>query len=257
MMRLLKQFLYGTFFLIIFGSVAWGVYSVALKPVPSCFDGRQNGDELGADCGGSCISCEVKNLRPLFVSDAVLHSADRVYSVSVRVQNSSPDFGARNFSYAVNYYDLFDDLIESVSGKSFIYPGGSKDLIEAGARITGGIPSRAELVIDDSSIEWVGKDDFSEPRYELKDVGAELENGQVVVSGAILNPNNFQLTKVVLSAFLSDKLGFKAGASRTELNNVGQFRQDSFKIFIPVQKEIIGDVDLDATAKSVSVSVLK
>ncbi|MFT4040857.1 MAG: hypothetical protein QM692_21930 [Thermomicrobiales bacterium] len=28
------------------------------EPEPSCFDGVQNGDETGVDCGGSCARCE-------------------------------------------------------------------------------------------------------------------------------------------------------------------------------------------------------
>ncbi|MCP3682399.1 MAG: hypothetical protein GY861_06875 [bacterium] len=31
----------------------------ACKYVPTCFDGVQNGDETGVDCGGSCPSCEI------------------------------------------------------------------------------------------------------------------------------------------------------------------------------------------------------
>ncbi len=256
-MRLTKQFLYGTFFLMVFSVVALGVYSVAFKPVPSCFDNRQNGDELGVDCDGSCISCDIKNLRPLFAAEANLYGVERVYSVSVRVQNSSPAFGARSFLYSINFYDANDVLLKTVSDKSFIYANTSKNIVEAGARITNGVPVRAEMIIDNPSVEWVKIADFSEPKYELKDVSVELENGQVAISGVIVNPNNFTFSKVVIGVFLSDNIGLKAGASKTELNNVGQFRQNNFKLFIPVQKEMLDNIDLNASAKSVSVSILK
>lgn len=257
MSRIAKQFLYGTFFLLVFGALVWGVYSITLKPAPSCFDNKQNGDEAGLDCGGPCISCDVKNLAPLFAGEANLYGVDRVYSASARIQNSNTDFGARTFSYTVNFYDAGGILLESVSGKSFIYANESKNIVEAGARIVNGIPVRAEMVIDNASVEWAKRGDFSEPKYELKDVVAELENGQAVISGAVLNPNNFTFSKVVISAFLADKFGTRAGASRTELNDVGQFRQESFKIFIPVRSDMLENIDLKATAESVAVSVLK
>ncbi len=257
MSRAVKQFLYGTFYLIIFGSLAWGLYSITLKPAPSCFDDRQNGDETGIDCGGSCISCDVKNLKPLFVGEANLYGVDRTFSASARIQNSSPAFGARNFSYTVNFYDAGGVLLRSVANKSFIYANESKNIVEAGVRITNGIPNRVDFVIDDSVTEWVNNSEFSEPKFELKELVAVLDGEQVVISGAIQNPNNFSFSKVVLSAFLGDRFGTRSGASRTELNNVGQFRQESFKIFIPVSKDMLANIDLKATAESVSASVLK
>lgn len=257
MSRIVKQFLYGTFFLMIFSSAALWIYSIYLKPTPSCFDDSQNGGETGVDCGGPCISCDVKDLKPLFAAEPNLYGSDRVYSVSVRVQNSSQAFGARKFLYEVNFYDAKNALLKSILGESFIYANSSKNIVEAGARITNGIPTRAEMKIDDANVKWVKAADFSEPKYELKDVNVALENGQVAISGTISNPNNFTFSKVVIGVFLSDKIGLKAGASRTELNNVDQQNQNSFKLFIPVAKDMLDNIDLAATAKSVSVSVLK
>lgn len=257
MSRTVKQFIYGTFYLLIFSSLAWGLYSITLKPAPSCFDDRQNGDEEGVDCGGSCVSCDVKNLKPLFVGEANLYGVDRIYSASARIQNSSPAFGARTFSYSVNFYDAGNVLLKSISNKSFIYANESKNIVEAGARITNGVPNRVELVIDNASVEWAKPVEFSEPKYELKDINAVLDGEQVVVSGAIVNPNNFSFTKAVITAFLGDEFGTKSGASRTELDNIGQFREESFKIFIPVSKSMIANIDLSATSESVSASVLK
>ena len=257
MSRTVKQFLYGFFYLLILGGLVWGIYSITLKPAPSCFDQSQNGDETGIDCGGSCASCDIKNLKPLFAGEANLYGVDRVYSASARIQNASPSFGARNFSYSVNFYDAGGVLLKSVSSKSFIYAGESKNLVEAGARITNGIPTRAEIVIDNASVEWAKMIEFSEPKYERKEINAVLDGERVAISGSILNPNNFAFSKVIITAFLGDRFGVKSGASRTELNSVGQFRQDSFKIFIPVSKEMLDNIDLKKTAESVSASVLK
>jgi len=57
-----------------YGKVSWGIESaisadifevVETKPV-SCFDGIQNQDEQGIDCGGSCGKCKRKISIPLF-----------------------------------------------------------------------------------------------------------------------------------------------------------------------------------------------
>ena len=51
MPRLLKQFLYGVFYLAIIAAVGVGFYFHYDNAPPSCFDGIQNEGEQGIDCG--------------------------------------------------------------------------------------------------------------------------------------------------------------------------------------------------------------
>lgn len=256
-MRLLKQFLYGIFYLAVLGGILWLLYSITLKPAPSCFDNKQNGNEAGVDCGGNCVSCEIKNLSPLSLLPATLFSADRVFSASAELQNPNLNYGAKTFDYEVNFYDASDKVLETRKNKSFIYSGETKNLIEAGIRITNGIPARAEIKIDDKSIVWEKAENFSSPKYDLKNVMAELENGQAVIGGNITNSDNLTISKIIIGAFLIDKLGVKIGTSKTELQNIGPFRVENFKIFIPIRKDLLSSADLEATAQSVFVEILK
>ena|SRR3989344_7789305 len=256
-MRLAKQFLYGIFYLLILSGISWGVYSFTLKPAPSCFDNKQNGREIGVDCGGDCVSCEIKNLQPLSFSSAVLFRADRVFSASAEIRNPNSSYGAKSFDYEVNFYDGAGKLLQSIKKKGFIYAGQTKDLIEAGVRITAGVASTTEIKLDEKSLIWGRAKDFFEPPHELKDSAAVLENEQAVISGNITNLNNYLLSRVLVSAFLIDKSGMRVGASKTEFQDVGPFQVENFKIFIPVRKDLVGEVDLEATAQSVFVEVLK
>jgi hypothetical protein len=257
-MRLLKQFLYGIFFLAIIGGVAYGVYFLTLRPTPSCFDNQQNGEETGVDCGGPlCISCEEKNLRPLSLLPTVLFRADRSFSASAEVRNPNTHFGARMFDYEVYFYDASGNVLRSASGKSFIYPGESKYIVDAGARITAGIPSRAEIKLKENSVQWVREDEFLQPLYDVKNVATAIEAEQVIVSGTISNLNNFSIARIIIDAFLVDRFSAKVGVSKTELNNVGPFRVEQFKIFFPITREMREVVDAEATSKTVIVEVLK
>lgn len=259
MSRVVKQLLYGTLYLLIFFGVAWGVYAITLRPAPSCFDNKQNGQETGVDCGGNCISCEIKNLQPLSLSPAVLFSADRNFSTAAEIRNSNASHGAK-FDYEVNFYDAGGKNLKNIKNEGFIYAGEQKSLIE-GIRITTGIPVRAEIKILEPSLTWLRQTDFFNPPHALKAVNAviaEIENGQAVVSGRISNlNNNYVLSRVIVSAFLIDKLGVKIGASKTLLNDLAPFGSQDFKIIIPVRKDLLNEVDLEATAQSVFVEVLK
>lgn len=253
--RLIKQLLYGTFYVLILVAVGYGIYTVTLKPVSSCFDNRQNGNETGVDCGGDCVSCEIKNLQPLFLSPAILFSADRNFSAAAEIRNLNTSHGTK-FDYEVNFYDAAGKNLRNIKNISFIYGGESKSLIE-GARITTGIPARAEIKIDGQSISWQKQQDFFNPPHNVEAVDAKIENGQAVVSGRIINLNNHPLSRVIASSFLVDKLGVKIGASKTLLENLTPFGSQDFKIIIPVKKDLVGEIDPEATAQSVFVEVLK
>ena len=65
MPRILKQTLFGLFFLAVFGGVVFWIYQ-STRPVLTCFDKIQNQDEEGVDCGGKCqILCRADSIKPI------------------------------------------------------------------------------------------------------------------------------------------------------------------------------------------------
>ena len=54
--QIVISLIYVTIFLVI---VSWIYYII--RPVPNCFDGKQNQNEEGVDCAGVCAKkCEIK-----------------------------------------------------------------------------------------------------------------------------------------------------------------------------------------------------
>src|SRR5579864_5721823 len=114
-MRISKQFLYAILFLAVFGLIVWGVYSITLKPAPSCFDNIQNQDETGVDCGGShCVPCDIKNLKPLVSLPAVLFTDGQVFSVSFDLTDPNANFGASSVTYDLNFYDASGNILKTL-----------------------------------------------------------------------------------------------------------------------------------------------
>lgn len=256
-MRLLKQFLYGTLYILIFAGITWGIYFIKFKPAPSCFDNRQNGGETGVDCGGSCISCEIKNLKPLSIETINLFANDRVYSASAKVKNPNSDFSASSFDYVVNFYDKNGDILQSIKNSSFVYPNEAKPIIEAGIKITNGIPNKAEIKIDNQSVVWEKPENFFRPNYDLKNVSTTIENGRVIINGDITNKDNFTISKVIADVILVDKSGKEIGASKYEIKNLGNFATAFFKMTIPLNNDQINSINLEATTNNIFVEVLK
>jgi len=242
---------------LIFAGIVWGIYSLEFKPAPSCFDNQQNGQETGIDCGGDCVSCEIKNLERLSVETTVLLASDRVYSAITEVKNPNNNFSASSFEYTANFYDKSGTVLQSIKNRSFIYQNETKPIIEAGVKITNGIPDKAEITIDEKSIVWTKPENFSKPNYDLKNTTTTIENGQVIVSGDITNKDNFIISKIIADVILIDKSGKEMGASKYEIKNLGNFGTAFFKMAIPLSSDLINSVDLEATTNNIYIEVLK
>ena len=110
------------------------------KPA-TCFDGVQNQNETGIDCGGSCaLLCEAPTIsvvwaRPVKASSGVYHAV-------ALVRNPDTTAGG-TFSYEVSLYDESNILIARRDGSFTIGPGEVTPLFEANIVTGERIPSRA------------------------------------------------------------------------------------------------------------------
>ncbi|MEX0909883.1 MAG: vWA domain-containing protein [Candidatus Paceibacterota bacterium] len=80
---------------------------------PTCFDERQNGDELGVDCGGSCaLLCPFNQADPLVRWARLVPVTEGFYSAVAMIENSNINAQAKNVAYKMTVYDKFDIVLE-------------------------------------------------------------------------------------------------------------------------------------------------
>ncbi len=152
-------------FLALVGLVIYFVY----KPVPTCFDGRQNQDEEGVDCGGVCsLACsnqiqalKIDWVRPLKVEDGW-------YDLTAQVENLNQNLGNRYLPYIFSVYDTDNVLITKREGVTFANAG-EKFVIFEGRVITKDRSVGKVFVEFPTSTPWekaapVAKDIFIERR---------------------------------------------------------------------------------------------
>jgi len=101
---------------------------------PSCSDGKQNGDERGTDCGGSCaLMCQADVRKPIVHWSRMFKVTSGVYDALAYVEN--PNIGARTDEaiYRFKVYDVDNILILERVGKTRMEAG------EAFAVFLGGV----------------------------------------------------------------------------------------------------------------------
>lgn len=242
-MRAIKQLIYGTIHIIIFLSLAYGIYFFGIKPAPTCTDGILNQDEEEIDCGGSmCESCEIRRLNPLQALPISLFPAEGGRAIAlVELRNPNAGWGASTVTYIMNFYDASDALITSRAGETFIYANEVKFIGETDLAIDTSRVARSEILIEPTM--WQRRDAFSKPNLPVRQVTTTIDtaNDQLVITGNVTNEEAFRFTQMQVIGIIFDADGRRIGASKTFIREVVPFEERFFQITIPLAGKTIDE----------------
>lgn len=105
----------------------------ALKKEPTCFDGKENGDETGVDCGGSCaLVCQEDVIAPLVHWTRYFEVVPSIYNAVAYVENLNPEFGSTRADYVFKLYDSKNVVLTERKGSINIRP---KEIIPVVANV--------------------------------------------------------------------------------------------------------------------------
>lgn len=237
--RLIKQIIFGVFYLVVLSALGFGVYGLLFRVGGSCFDGKLNQEETGVDCGGSCLPCALKNLEAIgSVGVPEIFATDGKSTILLRLKNASLDYGADQFRYELSFFNLRNEKIHSLIGDSFIYPGEIKNIVLPAVNLDAGIVARTEVAVKEAS--WIPAPEFSKPQTQVRSLVTQASAGTAQVRGIVTNLNSYKLSRVLVSAILFNQNNQKIGASKTLLQDLNPFEERSFTIFIPAAGQQIG-----------------
>jgi len=170
--------------------------------------------------------------------------------VLLRLKNVNPNYGADNFVYVLKFYDVAGNQIYELSGKSYIYAGQIKILVEAPIKVEVDKVSKINVEIKD--VQWKSIDQFSRPITSARSVKTELIKNHAKVTGLAFNNNSFPLAEVTVGVVAYSDLGFEISASKTLLKDLRPFEERAFTIFVP-----LADQRIDTKATEVIVDGLR
>ncbi len=223
-------------YLLIFLLLGAGVVFV-LKPEATCFDGTQNQDEQGIDCGGSCATACIQRIigNDLLVREIAFVPADRGrYDIIARVFNPNNDIGASSFRYALFLRDAAGQELARVQGTSFILPQETKTLLAFNLE-----PSRipAKAVIELSDFQWTRTQDHrAKPALNIYGKRyVERPDPSVFgsVVGTLVNESAYDLRKIYVKIVLRDAAGAPLAVNQSEMQTVTVGREQDLRIVFP------------------------
>lgn len=263
--RLIRRILVVSGFLVFFSLIGTLVYTTFLKSDPTCFDGKQNQDETGLDCGGSCTKqCVVKvEAKDLVIKEtAFVPVGDGSYDVLAQVYNPNDVAGASSFTYTLSLRDASGQILSRQSGTSFILPQETKYLLEFHLAATT-VPSQA--VVEFSGIVWEHFEGYTEkPRISVvRQSYARITSGAGygAATGLVINESPYDFRSLAVKVVLRDALGKPVALNMTTMQTMKSKEQRDFRLVWPTafpgevtSYEMLVDADVYHTANFIKQS---
>jgi hypothetical protein len=207
------------------------------KPQPSCFDGKQNQNEQGIDCGGICAQeCDNVKAQPLIVEEFGIISSglEKKYDFYARINNPNAVFGSKKFDYTVQFKDFNGEIITTRKGSDFILPREKKYIVIENVD-SDSKPIKANLKINNSN--WVKFNNY----YKKPDVEIinkkynEVSNGInfAEVYGLLKNNSPYDFNSIKIKVILKDDKDKVVALNSTQMNTINSGEQRDFKLFWP------------------------
>jgi hypothetical protein len=188
---------------------------------PSCTDGKQNGDETGVDCGGSCaLLCPAESLPMLIKGDPqILKVASSSYDVVAYVQNPNISGEVLDAAYTFNLYGASSTVpLKVIQGTTFIPKNSTFAIFEGPISFIEETPVRATFAWA-SSLAWQ-KDLVTAPELSVKEINLTGANSLPRLEGQLENDSLNTVSNIELVSLIFDQNDNIIAASKTVVDSV-------------------------------------
>jgi len=185
---------------------------------PACIDKKQNGDETGVDCGGSCqLLCTAESLPLILKGDPrVLEIKDNTFEIVALMENSNTSGEIYRAKYTFKLYGATSTIpIKIVEGETYVPRGTTFALFEGPLTFEEGVvPTRAVLEWKEESLVWQ-KNLKETPEFVVKGAQLSREDTSPRLDATIENVSLESISNIDIVALISDETGSIFAASKT------------------------------------------
>lgn len=181
------------------------VYS-SLNEVPTCSDFKQNGDETGVDCGGSCVRACVFQADPLsIIWSRVFIVVPGRYNALAYLENHNKNFAVEKIKYSFRFADKDNIYLGKREGVAFIPPGRTFAIFERGIEFGTSVPVYTTFTFTEMP-NWlrVSNDLINQAQILTGNINLENEITSPHLSVNLKNISLFSIPDINVIAILYD-----------------------------------------------------
>lgn len=216
-----RQLMYGTIVALVILSVG-GTYTYFkfFNNAPSCIDNKQNGNEQGIDCGGSCVvACRNQVVaEPILLWSRPFVVANGLTNLAAYLQNPNVAYVGNSVEYLFRVYDKDNVLIGTRIGRVTIPPVKNFVVFEQAFDSGERVPVKAFFEFTEP-ITWLK---FSSPEVEfaVSNTVMTFENTTPRIDSVLENKTINRYQRLPVVALVYDSKGNAIGASRTIVDSI-------------------------------------
>ena len=211
---------YGAIYTLMIMFLMVGGYYGFIYAAPTCFDGRQSGDQTGVDCGGSCVRICAHEVSPPSIEwTQSFPVVDNQYNAVAYVRNRNPDAGTPEQRYTFRFFDAENNIITERSGVTALPPNSTFAIFEGRIDMLNRELARTEITLEPADL-WLpvrhGMDQFRTGNLNLQ--GAD---DQPRLDATLENTLLESVDQVEVVATIFDSAGNPLTASQTFVERLG------------------------------------
>ncbi|MFA6524441.1 MAG: hypothetical protein WC264_01805 [Candidatus Paceibacterota bacterium] len=229
-------------FIFVFGFI---IIYPRLNKAPTCVDNKQNGDETGIDCGGSCPKACIFQVDQISILwSRIFKVVDGRYNAVAYLENHNKNIAINKISYRFRFADKDNVYIGKREGTTYVPPSGKFAVFEPAIDIGNSIPVYTSFEFTEIPV-WiqVSQDKIDQLKVLVSNIKLNNETTSPILSATLKNSSLFQIPEVNVVVILYDEEGNVVNSSRTYLDTL--FGEESKEITFtwpePFFKNIISE----------------
>ena len=201
---------------------AYPVYRTVYK-APTCFDGKQNGNETGLDCGGGCaLFCSAQIAPPHVVWAKAFSVGGGAYDLGAYIENREKNAGIKTLHYTLRMLDGSGQEVGSGVGSTEVPPASALLLFVPNVKATTA-PQSIEVRFNGEDLaHWVHAESIPEvlvsKNQNLRNTDTKPRFDATLVNTDRIN----DVGRVTIGAVVSDSAGNPVGVSQTYVEGIAR-----------------------------------
>ena len=209
------------FLSVIAGLLFWISYPILNKP-PTCMDNRQNGNETGVDCGGSCaLACLAELDEVSILWSRAFRVVPGRYNAVAYIENKNANVSVRKIRYQFRFADKDNIYIGKREGETIIPPSGKFAVFEPAIDVGNSVPVFTSFEFTEVPV-WsqVSSDKINQLKVLTQNIRLEGEDTSPKLFATLRNNSLYAIPKLSVVVILYDKDGNAINASRTYIEEL-------------------------------------
>lgn len=248
-----RQIFYITILVLFISVFGFLIIYPNISKAPTCTDNKQNGDETGIDCGGSCPKACVYQVDQVSVLWArAFKVVPGRYNAVAYLTNHNQNEAIENITYRFRFADANNVYIGKREGSTFVPPGGNFAVFEPAIDVGSSTPVYVSFEFTEEPV-WlqVSPEKINQLKVLVSNIQLTDPDTSPRLSATLKNNSLFTIPNVGAVAILYDKTGNAISTSRTYFDQLSPLQSVDANFTWPeplpgevVQKEIIPMFDV-------------